>query len=271
MSVPPALPALLRGLLRRRSHQHEGAPVITRAARGVRLDRARAERFRAELRGYGDAVPPTFLYALCTPLQAAAIADAAFPFPVLGLVHLQEQQELIRPPRWERPLALTVEVGSYAPHPSGVQLQVRSSAADDDGPVWTSTTPALRRAGPRGRGPRPGDDVPVEGRLTQDWTVDAAQGWRYGRVAHNLDPIHLHRVTARWFGLQTAIVHGMWTVGRALSALGADGDAPMSWEARFWRPVPLPATVRFVADGPRFAVRTADGTRVHVEGTIRGI
>jgi acyl dehydratase len=69
-------------------------------------------------------------------------------------------------------------------------------------------------------------------------------GRRYARIAGDLNPIHQRAWMARPFGFRTAIVHGTWTVARALAECADDLPAwPRVVAVRFRKPVPLPSSV----------------------------
>jgi len=50
--------------------------------------------------------------------------------------------------------------------------------------------------------------------------VPAGLGRRYSRVGGDINPIHLFDVTAKLFGFDRAIIHGMWTLARCVAELG---------------------------------------------------
>jgi acyl dehydratase len=148
--------------------------------------------------------------------------------------------------------------------PSLLPLFVRAGAAVIPG---ASRLPFVGGAGGRTGGPVP-DTVLVLGDL----------GRRYGAVSGDLNPIHVHPLTARLFGFPSAIAHGMWTLARCLAALGPGGGAtagtggPVTIEVAFRKPIALPATVQFAearsADGIRFGVRDARRQTPHLDGLV---
>jgi len=108
----------------------------------------------------------------------------------------------------------------------------------------------------------------------EDWQLAGDLGRRYGSVSGDLNPIHVHPLTARLFGFPSAIAHGMWTKARCLAMLQPRLPDAFTVDVAFRKPILLPATVAFVAtdgDGPelRFGVRGA-GTRAtaHLDGEI---
>ena len=73
--------------------------------------------------------------------------------------------------------------------------------------------------------------------------VPESCGRRYAAIAGDLNPIHQHALLARLFGFRRAIVHGTWTLARALAVAELPRTMPFSLEARFRRPVSLPSDV----------------------------
>src|SRR6201999_1387604 len=89
--------------------------------------------------------------------------------------------------------------------------------------VWEEVSTNLKRGGGGNGAKPPGDDLPKAEDLpaTATRTLAGDLGRRYGSVSGDLNPIHVHSLTARLFGFKSAIAHGMWTKARCLGALQA--------------------------------------------------
>jgi acyl dehydratase len=118
--------------------------------------------------------------------------------------------------------------------------------------------------------------LPSAERLTLHLPPDL--GRRYGAIAGDRNPIHLYPWSARLFGFKRPIMHGMWTLARALRASGGEAP-PATGELRvqFRRPVSLPSEVSLswlpsapLSDerGARFEARV-EGEKVAIEGAWR--
>jgi acyl dehydratase len=104
------------------------------------------------------------------------------------------------------------------------------------------------------------------------WSVPEDIGRRYAAVSGDRNPIHLHALSARLFGLPRAIAHGMWLKARCLGALEGELPESLSVEVAFKRPLLLPSRVEFSSwpadGGTAFAVHRAGGGEPHLEGRV---
>jgi acyl dehydratase len=89
-------------------------------------------------------------------------------------------------------------------------------------------------------------------------------------VSGDVNPIHLHALSARALGYDRAIAHGMFSYARVLGSLGARLPAAGSSTVWFRKPVKLPSTTRLaVAEDARLAaLLPAKGDEAHLVATI---
>ena len=161
------------------------------------------------------------------------------------------------------------------PHRRGVVFDLVSEASIGGQPVWRGLSTYLSS-----RGRLPGEPAPSlrldlpDAVVSQRWRLPADLGRRYAAVSGDTNPIHLHPLTARLFGLSRPIIHGMWTHARALAALGGDLPERYGVRVQFAKPLMLPGRAGFAVDtdaaGTRFAVLNAEG-KPHLVGDLRGI
>jgi acyl dehydratase len=233
------------------------------------------------------ALPATYPHMLAFPVHLALMTDSSFPFGAIGLVHIVNRIAQHRPIGIDEQLSFRVWATPLESHPRGRQFSIRTEARVGDELVWEEVSTNLRRGRSDGDG-APGDahpdaattiDVPDASDLpaVEDWSLGGDLGRRYGAVSGDLNPIHLHPLTARLFGFSSAIAHGMWTKARCVAALADRLPDAFTIDVAFRKPIMLPATVTFAAtaggDGdaatPRFGVRAA-GARAapHLDGTV---
>jgi acyl dehydratase len=251
-------------------------PDLTLVLADVGVDRDRLASYdRVCGFSVGDELPATYVHVLAFPLHLALMTDASFPFPAIGLVHVYNRITLHRPVRADERLSLKVWATPLEPHPAGRQFSLVSEARVGDELVWEEVSTNLRResgsAGGSGAVEVPSSEgLPV----SATWELPGDLGRRYGTVSGDLNPIHMHPLTAKLFGFPSAIAHGMWTTARCLAAL--DGRLPGAFEIEvaFKRPILLPGSVEFVEAPPdsdgavRFGVRGAGGGKRHLDGRL---
>jgi acyl dehydratase len=254
----------------------ERALALTR----VRVDRRRlADYDRVCGFDLSDTLPATYPHMLAFPLQLALMTSPRFPVGAIGLVHISNRIMAHRPIDAGEQLALRVWASPLRPHPRGRAFDLHSEAWIDDALVWEETSMNLvrgRRDDAIAFPDAPPDSSPLA--ATATWRLPGDLGRRYGAVSGDLNPIHIHPLTARLFGFPTAIEHGMWTVARCLAQLGPElPDDPFSVDVAFKRPILLPARVQFAeargseADGGgglSFGVRDARTGTVHLDGRL---
>jgi acyl dehydratase len=235
-----------------------------------------------------DTLPPTYPHILAFPLHLALMTDPGFPFPAIGLVHISNQITEHRPIGAHEKLSLKVWATQLEPHPRGTQFSLRTEASVGGEVVWEEVSTNLRRGGggaaqaPGPAGGR-GEPAPREREHQREaerlpaaatWRLRGDLGRRYASVSGDINPIHMHPLSARLFGFSSAIAHGMWTKARCLAALAGRLPGAFAVEVSFRRPILLPATVEFAEQWPqdgavRFAVRDANKGTPHLEGSLR--
>ena len=268
----------LRALLPKRSRPTNSPFEDFRLALpGVTTDPHRLARY-AELCGFprSGPLPATYPHLTAFPPAMALMTRRAFPFPVLGLIHIANEIEQLRPLSPESVLDYTVWIEPPREHARGVAFDVCAQARVSGDPVWSSVSTYLRRTKPS-RSPstdRRDLHAPEPSPESEHWDLPASLGRHYGAVSGDRNPIHLYPATARAFGYSRPIAHGMWTKARCLAALAERDELPEAFRLRveFAAPVPLPSpvTCAFETSGPerRFVLRSADGSRRHLAGEL---
>jgi acyl dehydratase len=228
-----------------------------------------------------DTLPPTYPHMLAFPMHLALITDGRFPLAAMGLVHIANSITVHRPLRASEPLSLRVWATPLEPHPRGRQFTVRTEARVGEELVWVQSSTNLSRGkggaeGGGGSEATPSRELPSSADLptTATWRCPGDLGRRYGAVSGDLNPIHVHRLSARLFGFPSAIAHGMWTKARCLAALGSQLPAAYTVDVAFRKPIRLPATVAFAeastspSGAVAFGVRDATRDTPHLDGLV---
>ncbi|MFL5782950.1 MAG: MaoC family dehydratase [Thermoleophilaceae bacterium] len=222
-------------------------------------------------------VPGTYPHVLAFPLHMSLMTDRAFPFSVLGLVHVANRIEVRAPIAVGAELDIATWAESLRPHRRGRQFDIVTEASAGGSQVWRESSTYLKQGGGEDSGSgseREETGAPGELPASAEWRLPGDIGRRYAEVSGDRNPIHMHSLPARLFGFPGAIAHGMWTKARCLAAF--DGRVPATYaiEAEFRSPLRIPGRARLRSgrdgDGWAFRVESPDGERVHLTGSLSG-
>jgi acyl dehydratase len=268
--LPGLLPLYARAVLGR--HHGDGLPPTSVVLREQAID---PEHLVAYQRTCGfrvrDVLPPTYLHLLAFPLAVTLMVEPAFPFPVVGLLHLANVIEQHRTVRMDEVVSIGAHAADLRAHHAGRTVDLITEATVGDETVWRERSTYLRRE--KRSGPRPPRVAtnPPYGPVIRI-RVPADIGRRYAALSGDRNPIHLHPLAARVFGFQRAIAHGMWLEARALAAIEARLPQAFTVDVTFKAPVPLPSTLSLVAtrDGDAWLldVRGTGSGKPHMTGSV---
>lgn len=231
------------------------------------------------------ALPSVLVHIIGFPVQMALMSEDDFPLPLMGLVHVANEVEHLRPVRVGQPVQILVSAENLRPHRRGTQVDITVTvleqgadpqSADEVGADGSAETPVLWRSISTylSKGIQLGTEIskasgaeengstavtrsedpksfvpPVK---TASWRLGSDAGRAYAAVSGDYNPIHVSQLAAKALGMPAAIVHGMYSAGRMLEGREPEG-AGHRWSIRFEAPVTLPGTVAFAAQpqGPK--------------------
>ncbi len=247
-SLPSTAPLLVRAALTARGRRGDKVPERTLRVEDVVVDRHRLAAYQ-RLTGYdvSDTLPQPYPWVLAFPVQTALMARPDFPVALPGMVHLENRVTSHRTLDASEPLTLDASAGALAPHRRGRTLDVRLEARVGDELVWECDSVYLSRGrgsedAARGDSPPSLPDSPAAG----VWRLPEDLGREYAAVSGDVNPIHLHPLSAKAMGFPRHIAHGMWTYARTLAALGRGSLGASTSRVWFTKPVFLPSTVELV-------------------------
>lgn len=204
-------------------------------------------------------LPSGYVHTLVFPVAVSVLARRDFPLPLLGMIHLRNEIDHLRPIRQDEQLSATAWVENLLPHRSGTQVDVVVEVRSAAEPVWNGRSTYLAKgvhmSGPAAGSPghpageRDTEDLP--GHPTAVWSLSGDAGRRYAAVSGDYNPIHLNAVSARAAGLNRPIAHGMYLASRMVSEVGPGEATPFRWTVDFRAPVTLPSKVFLSAEVDR--------------------
>lgn len=196
-------------------------------------------------------IHPCYLHSLAFPLHIKLLLQAEFPFPLLGLVHINNQISQIRPIKKEEILSVTSSFGQLELHPKGWAFSIKVEFYSGTELVWQSISTNLYRT-KHGLAVAPSKENFLNSftnPFNLTWTLNANLGRRYAKVSGDFNPIHLTKWSAKLFGFKQHIIHGMWSKSYCVSGLQKINPSlflkAFEINTMFKQPLFLPSQVNF--------------------------
>jgi acyl dehydratase len=250
LAAAPSLPRLYaRAALTSRGRDGSLPPTALRLESAA-VDRDRLLRYQ-RLCGFavGDTLPHTFPHVLGFPLQMELMSRRDFPLALPGLVHLENTITVHRALSAAEALDIAVRAEGLRAHPKGMLVDLVTDVEVAGERVWSGRSTYLRRGEPHPQATAPAASPPLPGGDPAAlWRLPEGLGRAYAAVSGDVNPIHLHALTARAMGFPRAIAHGMWTCARVLATLGPRTGGPSTSQVWFRKPVMLPSTVELTVE-----------------------
>lgn len=270
-----AYPKVIQGLIFKKPKGEKVLPQVEYVVDSFKVDQKHLKAYN-EVCGFKNNgyIPAIYLAVLSQSLQMHMMTAEAFPFPILGLVHIRNQLKQYRKVGVNEQLTLSCKFGELQPHDKGVQFDFITTAKVGNEVVMEGLTTYLSR---QKTGSKPAakaaesavpDYVPAG-----QWDVSENTGRRYALTSGDFNLIHIHALTAKAFGFKQAIAHGMWSKAKALANI----QLPDAYEADVWFKLPmyLPSQVEFLtaqqAQNTDFLIRSKKNQKPHVSGSIRAL
>ena len=240
--------------------------------RNARLVRDYVRHVGGDPDSYTEVLPPHMFPQWGLPLLARTLDDV--PYDVSRVLNA----------------GCRLEINRALPANEPLLLEGRLEEVDDDGRrailrqrlvTGTASAPEalvcrvdaiLRLAGSGGGVKRAKPTVPEDARQVGRWCAFKYDGFRFGLLTGDLNPIHWVGWYARMFGMRGIILHGFSTVARTAEILNRSlqPGQPVqlqTLEVRFERPVALPADVGVYVDGAGAVfVGDSPGTLAYLTG-----
>ena len=193
---------------------------------------------------------PCFPQMLGLTQHINALLDPASPFPLMGLVHVNNQVTVTERLRNDN-ITITCRFADIAVHEKGITVDIDIDVSQNQRLCQSARSTYLYRM------KTATSDVAVasgqhgavtldERHMTDEHVLRFHEdvGRRYARVSGDFNPIHLYAWSAKLFGFKTAIAHGMHVLAKIVSTLDTSSSllaSPCTLTNTFRYPVPLPS------------------------------
>jgi len=270
-----AYPKVIQGLIFKKPKGEKVLPQVEYVVDSFKVDQKHLKAYN-EVCGFKNNgyIPAIYLAVLSQSLQMHMMTQEAFPFAILGLVHIRNQIKQTRKVGVNEQLMLSCKFGEVQAHDKGSQFDFITTAKVGNEVVMQGITTYLARQKTNGK---------VTAKVTEskapayemqaEWNVSENTGRRYALTSGDFNLIHIHAITAKAFGFKQAIAHGMWSKAKALASL----TLPDSYEADVWFKLPmyLPSKVEFLTANEgkdiEFLIRNSKNQKPHVSGRIKAL
>ena len=270
-----AYPKVIQGLIFKKPKGEKVLPQVEYVVDSFKVDQKHLKAYN-EVCGFKNNgyIPAIYLAVLSQSLQMHMMTQEAFPFAILGLVHIRNQIKQTRKVGVNEQLTLSCKFGELQPHDKGFQFDFITTAKVGNEVVIEGTTTYLARQKTNGKVAAKVVESKVPAyEMQAEWNVSENTGRRYALTSGDFNLIHIHAITAKAFGFKQAIAHGMWSKAKALASL----TLPDSYEADVWFKLPmyLPSKVEFLtaneAKDIEFLIRNSKNQKPHVSGSIKAL
>jgi len=270
-----AYPKVIQGLIFKKPRAEKVLPQVEYVVDSFKVDQKHLKAYN-EVCGFKNNgyIPAIYLTVLSQSLQMHMMTSEAFPFPILGLVHIRNQVKQYRKVGVNETLTLSCKFGELQPHDKGVQFDfITTVKVGNEVVVEALTTYLSRQKTDAKAAAKSAESKAPDYKLNTEWKISENTGRRYAMTSGDFNLIHIHAVTAKAFGFKQAIAHGMWSKAKALANL----SLPDAYEADVWFKLPmyLPSKVEFLtaqaSNDTDFLIRNSKNQKPHVTGHVKAI
>lgn len=249
---------------------------------GARADLGKRSKYRTlcDIQDNGT-LPPLFVHALAMPLHLAMFTQPTFPLQLLGVLHMSNSTESLRPIRADETLDIHSTIDGITQTDRGQSFEVLTTVSVKGETVLRETSSFLSPlpASARGKTAKPAGTPAAEtawGEPIATWKVAANAGRRFVGPSGDFNFIHISAITAKMFGFKKAIAHGMFSAAKCLAVLQkGQPEGPVKIDLRFKRPLFIPGSVALhtavEGDSTRFLLKVMPKGEPHIEGRLSKI
>ena len=273
----------LRFLFSRRPGLKPGTelPAIRAVINSVKINSEQLQRY-TEACGLKEkkTIPLLFPHVLTSPYYMRMLCSKAFPFRLIGALHIRYHVVQYRPIKNNEEFDIAVQLQDNRAVKQGMEFDLTIELKKKDEVLWKSVSTFLKR-GNFGtnytESPRAGLIQPIPGgKIYKELYVLKNMGKKYAVITGDLNPIHLSGFIARLFGFKRDLIHGMWAGAQALGVLPeADVEFPLRVDIAFKGPVymdsPVNLVLKKIRKGYRFDYYCADNPRPSIQGKVKPV
>ncbi|MBC3766879.1 MaoC family dehydratase [Neptunicella marina] len=216
---------------------------------------------------------PTYLHVLASASHLQLLLESEQPFALLGLVHIANRIEQLRPVNVNECINLKSYLDNLQPHAKGWCFDIVTEACVSNQLVWREISTNLSRGKTHNIPKHPLINLPDELKLQAEILAPTNIGRRYARFSGDYNPIHLYPLLAKCLGFKRHIAHGMWSKARCLAELANTLPQQFSVTVNFTRPLFLPgyAALSYATRNELTSFELTSSEASHLRGSIQNL
>lgn len=243
--TPNSIEVLLRASLTSFKKAGNRLPDKGYTIEGLTLDKDQYKEY-CKMFGFDEStVPSPYWYIRLFGLKSLLMAHPDAPFPMPGMVHLYDeinQFDTIYP---TDKLDVTCQFGRLFKHDKGTAMEIVTTLKRDGKKVWEEKNINLY-FGKKGIGQNADENPTIEINhpdRTLAWELDSNLGFQYAKMSGDFNPIHLHDIGAKLFGFPKHLIHGWYSLNRAVAPIQSEMIGAHELYVSFKKPLFLPGKV----------------------------
>jgi len=237
------------------------------------------EYIGADVEAYRGLVPPHLFAQWAMPYLSRTLRGLSYP--MLRILNAGCRLELAAPLPAACAMRVSAQLEQVEDNGQRAIIHMRAVTGTDEAPEAvvarvSAIVPLRSRGKDEGEGrskTKPEFLVPGDAKVAARWELGPRDGLNFSLLTGDFNPVHWSRLYAKAFGFRNNILHGYNAMGRTMEFLhrevfGGNIHALRVFEAKFTRPLPLPATVTLFLKGQQVYVGDAVGERAYLVGSF---
>jgi hypothetical protein len=163
---------------------------------------------------------PSFVFNAAFPIVAQCILQSTIPSSLMGLIHIDSRFNTFTSHNWFLPCDIEVVIASAKSSDQGIRYKVETKVYQFQKLTITNTNTFLdKNRSYKSANKNNENNVTLAESPLLKYGVKLRDAFRYAYISNDFNPIHLNHWLAKKFGMQHALVHGMYNVHRCIDFL----------------------------------------------------
>lgn len=218
---------------------------------------------------------PTFAFITAFRASLQCMAQAKTPSSIMGLIHLSSEFQLHNKLNWLVPVNIKVTLAKCEQTDKGLIYTIVTDFYQKGRLTLTNNNTMLDKSKKYRSEAKTKvadqDTVAPSLKTIASWPIKQTTAWSYALASGDFNPIHLHSILAKQFGLPNVLIHGMYNASKSLQQLKQnDIEFTQGFTIEFNRPCLIPnnTQLKHYQDSSEYGLFSANGEDRFLKLTI---